>query len=266
MSWGVTTNLVFKLDQAKIDFIKGPLGGHIGTSWDPDIRFANPRQYDLWRKNIQLLQAEGVTIKLFVSVTTGTIEIEPIELLEWVRELGVQSLALERLTHNGSANNNLHIFPTNLEQDAWFLKMHQQIKQHNARDWFSNEFFENIYSKFESGYTSAGTFCRDCEEKLFTLNADGTIAGCPNSAPEQAFGHINDDIPTLLYGEKRLDVIACERSRDPRCYECPVFSYCGGDCHQLAWEGDVCGAPKSTMLQLAGINTHNNKIFMIKEI
>ena len=265
MSWGVTTNLVFKLDQAKIDFIKGPLNGHVGTSWDPDIRFANPRQYDLWRKNIQLLQAEGITIKLFVSITTGTIAIEPIELLEWVKELGVQSLALERLTHNGSANENPHIFPTNIEQDAWFLKMHQQIKQYDARGWFQNEFFENIYSKFEKGYTGAGTFCRDCEEKLFTLNADGTIAGCPNSAPEQAFGHINDDVHTLLYGEKRLDVIACERSRDPRCYECPVFSHCGGDCHQLAWQDEVCGAPKSMMRELAGINTHKNKIFMIKE-
>ncbi len=266
-SWGITTNLTFKLDQAKIDFIQGPLGGRIGTSWDPDIRFANPKQYDLWRKNVQTLVDLGVHIKLFVSVTKGTVSMEPIDLLEWVRDLGVQELALERLTMNGNATSNLHIFPTNLEQDAWFLKMHQQSEQAQARGWFNNEFLESIYAKFEHNFTQGGTFCRDCEEKLFTLNADGTIAGCPNSAPEQAFGHIDDDIAVLLTNPQRIDNIACERSRDPRCYECPVFSKCGGDCHQLAWDGDICGAPKSLMRTLAGINTGVNKrVIAIKEL
>lgn len=266
-SWGVTSNLTFKLTQEIIDFIKGPLGGRMGTSWDPDIRFANPKQYDLWRKNVETLINLGVTIKLFVSVTKGTIGIEPIELLEWVRDLGVSELALERLTINGSARQNLHIFPTNLEQDAWFLKMHEQSEQNNARGWFDNEFLETIYSKFETGFTASGTFCRDCEEKLFTVNADGSISGCPNSAPEHQFGNINDEIKTLLTSPTRIENISCERSRDVRCYSCPVFQYCGGDCHQLEWQGDICGAPKSLMMNLAGINTISKpKIIRIKEI
>jgi radical SAM protein with 4Fe4S-binding SPASM domain len=262
-SWGITTNLTFKLDQEKIDFILGPLEGRIGTSWDPDIRFANPKQYDLWRKNVQTLQGLGVDIKLFVSVTKGTINIEPIDLLEWVRDLGVKELALERLTLNGSALANPQIFPTNLEQDDWFLRMHQQIEQHDARNWVDNEFFETIYSKFETGFTAGGTFCRDCEEKLFTLNADGTIAGCPNSAPEQAFGHIDDSIADLLINPQRLLNITCERSRDPRCYSCEVFQYCNSDCHQLDWQDDVCGAPKSLMKMLS---TKNRKVISIKKI
>lgn len=266
-SWGITTNLTFKLTQDKIDFIMGPLGGRIGTSWDPDIRFASPKQYDLWRKNVQTLVDMGVDIKLFISVTKGTVAMDPLELLEWVRDLGVKELALERLTMNGSAKSNLHIFPDNLEQDAWFLKMHQQSQQAGARKWVHNEFLESIYAKFESGFTAGGTFCRDCEEKLFTLNAGGTIAGCPNSAPEQEFGHIDDDINQLLYSPKRIENIACERSRDPRCYQCPVFQYCGGDCHQLEWDGDICGAPKSLMLALSDINTRRtHKIIAIKEI
>ena len=47
-----------------------------------------------------------------------------------------------------------------------------------------------------------GTFCRDCEQKIFTVNADGTISGCPNAAPEFQFGHINDDIKTLINSPK----------------------------------------------------------------
>lgn len=268
-SWGITTNLAFKLDQEKIDFIMGPLGGRIGTSWDPDIRFSSPKQYDLWRKNVATLIGLGVTVKLFVSVTTGTIKIEPIDLLEWVRDLGVQELALERLTMNGSARENIDIFPSNIDQDHWFLKMHQQSEEAGARSWFDNEFLENVYSKFETGFTNAGTFCRDCEEKLFTVNADGTIAGCPNSAPEECFGNISDDIETLFQNPKRIEAIACERSRDPRCYHCPVFQYCSGDCHQLTWEGNICGAPKSLMKSLANksaVNIQTKKIILLKEI
>jgi radical SAM protein with 4Fe4S-binding SPASM domain len=133
--------------------------------------------------------------------------------------------------------------------------MHEQSELAAARNWFNNEFLETIYAKFETGFTAGGTFCRDCEEKLFTLNADGTIAGCPNSAPEHYFGNISDPIEELLANPQRLDNIVCERSRDPRCYECPVFSYCGGDCHQLSWEDNICGAPKALMRNLAGINT-----------
>ena len=264
-SWGITTNLTFKLTEDQIKFIQGPLNNRIATSWDPDIRFANPKQYDLWRKNVKTLIDLGVTIKLFVSVTKGTINIEPIELLEWVRELGVSELALERLTLNGSARQNLHIFPSNIEQDQWFLRMHEQSEKAGAREWFKNEFLESVYAKFEQNFVGGGTFCRDCEEKLFTVNADGTIAGCPNSAPEDSFGTIRDNILALLSSPKRIENIVCERSRDPRCYECPVFSKCGSDCHQLEWEGNVCGAPKSLMSQLAGINIKTRKIIPIKE-
>jgi len=265
-SWGVTTNLVFKLKNDVLDFMSGPLNKRIGTSWDPDIRFDNPRQYDLWRGNVRTLLEEGFDIKLFISVTQGTIDIEPIELLEWIRELGVKEVSFERLTHNGSANMHPEIFPKNIDQDTWFLKMHEQSEKYSARTWFDNEFFETIYSKFETNFTNGGTFCRDCEEKLFTLNADGTISGCPNSAPENQFGNIDMDIGKLLLDPTRLETIACERNRDPRCYSCEVFQYCGGDCHQLSWQDEVCGAPKSLMRKLAGLDNINKKIISIKPL
>jgi len=254
-TWGVTTNLVFKLREDIFNFMSGPLKKRIGTSWDPDIRFDNPRQYDLWRSNVKTLLEEGFDIKLFISVTKGTIAIDPIELLEWIKELGVKEVSFERLTNNGNAKLHPEIFPSNLEQDAWFLRMHKQSEEHGAREWFDNEFLENVYKKFETGFNKSGTFCRDCEEKLFTLNADGTISGCPNAAPEQVYGNIDSDINILLRDPKRIELITCERNRDPRCYSCEVFRYCGGDCHQLSWQDNICGAPKSLMKTLAGINT-----------
>jgi radical SAM protein with 4Fe4S-binding SPASM domain len=263
MTWGATTNLVYKLDEEQIDLIKDCFDNRIGTSWDPKIRFANQKQNDLWLKNVKTVVDRGIDVKLFISVTKDTVDIEPIELLKWVKSLGIKELSFERLTGNGNANLHPEIFPTNIEQDAWFLKMHHQSEEHGCREWFDNEFLETIYGKFETGFLKGGTFCRDCEEKLFTVNADGTISGCPNSAPEFQFGNIDDDIKTLINSPIRIENIACERSRDPRCYSCDVFEYCGGDCHQLGWQDDVCGAPKSLMRFLK--NNQKRKIWMIKD-
>lgn len=261
-TWGATTNLVFKMYDRHFGLIQDVFGGRIATSWDPKIRFDNDKQYKLWRSNVKELLRRNITVKMNISVTVDTISIEPIVLLRWIRMLGVQEVSFERLTSDGSALRHPDIFPTNKAQDAWFLKMHEQSERYGARDWFENEFLENVYSKFETGFTKGGTFCRDCEEKIFTLNADGSIAGCPNSAPEKQFGHINMSIDELINNPIRIDNISCERSRNPLCYSCDVFSYCGGDCHQLAWQDDVCGAPKSLMKSLS---KSNKRVWILKE-
>jgi len=195
---------------------------------------------------------------LFISVTKDTIAMEPIELLKWIKELGVQEISFERLTGNGNAKLHPEIFPNNIEQDKWFLKMHHQSKEFDCRNWFDNDTLEVIYSKFETGFLKGGTFCRDCEQKIFTINADGTISGCPNSAPEFSYGTINDDIQTIINSPVRIENIACERARNPICFSCEVFEFCGGDCHQLAWQDDICGAPKSLMKELKSSIKYDN--------
>lgn len=261
VTFGATTNLVFKLYEKHFGVIEHCFNNRIATSWDPKIRFSNHKQYELWHSNVKELIKRGVTVKLNISVTQDTLNIEPIVILRWIRRLGVHEVSFERLTGNGSANKHPEIFPKNKDQDAWFLKMYEQSEKYGAREWFNNDFLETIYAKFETGFIGGGTFCRDCEEKIFTLNADGTIAGCPNSAPEQHFGHINMDINELINNPVRIENIACERSRNPLCHSCEVFSYCGGDCHQLDWQDDVCGAPKSLMKKLS-----NKKIWILKEL
>lgn len=249
-SWGITTNLVHKLTPEKLEFIDTVLGKRIGTSWDPKIRFDNINQRILFEENIKLLLGRGVTIKLFVSLTKDVVNMKPIELLMYVKGLGVQEMDIERVTKNGHATRNLHIFPTNKEMDDWFLEMHHQMEEYGARDWFHNNFMENIYTKFETGQTKAGTWCRDCEQKLFTINADGTIAGCPNSAPEDHYGTIDMPIYDLLFAPKRIEIMACEAAGNSLCLECPVYKYCGGDCHQLEWDGTICASPRSLMIHL----------------
>ena len=115
--------------------------------------------------------------------------------------------------------------------------------------YFSNTLFDSVLTSFVHT-THSGCRCRSCEQKIFTLNADGTIGGCPNSAVDNTFGFITDDIVDLLGSEGRMQNIVCESQRNPNCYGCEVFDICNGDCHQLAWQDNVCAAPKSLMKKL----------------
>jgi radical SAM protein with 4Fe4S-binding SPASM domain len=260
ITWGATTNLVFKLTDDKLEFMRTVLNKRIGTSWDPKIRFANEKQRELWENNVRTLIADGFTLKLFVSMSRDVTNTEPKEIIDYAIGLGIQEIDFERITMNGNAKKNLALWPSNKELDAWFLKYHEQIVEHNLRDKIYHNFMENIYAKTELNFPDAGTWCRNCEQKLFTLNADGTIAGCPNSAPEDHYGNIDMPFFELLLNPKRKEIIACEAARDPRCFVCPVFDICGSDCHQLEWEGDVCASPKSLMMKLKdNINNTVNK-------
>jgi radical SAM protein with 4Fe4S-binding SPASM domain len=244
--WSTTTNLVYKLDNEKIDFMKTAFSNGLATSWDKGIRFSNQKQEDLWRDNVKTLLQEGMDVTLMVSLSKSVVDVEPIELLNFVSDLGVKYLHLERITPNGNANLNPHIFPTNKELDAWFVKMWHQSVEHGMYKKFENLFFNSILSSL-TFTTHSGCRCRQCEQKIFTINADGNIGGCPNSAVDNTFGSLEDDIPTLLTSPGRMANIACESSRNPLCYSCEVFDICNGDCHQLAWEGDICASPKSLM-------------------
>jgi radical SAM protein with 4Fe4S-binding SPASM domain len=255
-SWGCTTNLVHKLTPEKLKFIDTVLNKRIGTSWDPKIRFENQQQIELFENNIKLLLERGVRIKLFVSLTQDVVKTEPINLLRYVKNLGVQEMDIERVTKNGNATKNIEIFPSNKDMDSWFVKMHEQMILYDARKWFDNNFMENIYTKFETGFTKAGTWCRDCEQKLFTINADGTIAGCPNSAPEDYYGNIDTKPADLFTTPKRIHFISKEKMGNNLCLDCSVYKYCGGDCHQLEWEGNQCASPR-TLMKLLDVQSIN---------
>ncbi|MNC27064.1 hypothetical protein D3C75_752240 [compost metagenome] len=53
-----------------------------------------------------------------------------------------------------------------------------------------------------------------------------------------------------MTSEGRMCNIQSEIIRHPMCSVCPVFDVCNGDCHQLSWEGMVCAAPKSMMMEM----------------
>lgn len=249
---GITTNLVYKLKQEQIDFFKSLDG--FGTSWDPDIRFDNDKQYNLWFANMQTMVKErghsGVVLNVSVSRQVATMNQE--DLIHFLKSTGAYKVLFDRITMNGNAVSHLELFPSNQEINDWYLKMDEANTKLGSRKWFDNAALEDVYMKFENGNSSCGTFCRDCEERNVTINGDGTISGCPNSAQEEAFGNIDMSIPELFTSAKRLDIMVTERVRNEQCFGCSVFNYCGSDCHRLAWDGDICASPRQLMKKLAG--------------
>jgi radical SAM protein with 4Fe4S-binding SPASM domain len=257
-SFGITTNLTYKLTEDRLDFFSRVMTGkRIGTSWDPTIRFANKKQEKLWEDNVRFLVDQGFILKAFVSLSKDVVNRSPREMIDYLRGLGITEISWERITGNGNAL--LHgekLYPTNAALQDFFMRAYEEC--YDLRGEFEDVFMETVYNKFEKGLLHQGTFCRDCEQKLFTINADGTIAGCPNAAPTDHYGNINQSVEDVINSKGRQKVIIDEQViRDPRCYSCPVFAYCHSDCHQLEWQGDVCPAPKTLMMEL--LNGTNNK-------
>jgi len=264
MWWSVTTNLVFPLTQDKLDLIEKAFNNNISTSWDSGIRFENENQENLWEKNVRTLTAiPNFNMTVQISLSRSIMEMNPEELIEKFIDLKVNHLHIERISLDGNAKKNLDIMPHNQEQDKWFIDLwNAYIKNDNYKK-IHIAFFESLLTSLVYN-THSGCRCRSCEKKIFTLNADGTIGGCPNSAAHSPFGHIDDDIMSLLLSPGRMCNIADETNRNEKCLSCPVFDVCNGDCHQLSWDGDYCPAPKSLMIYLKE-NLEENKV-LYKEL
>lgn len=257
-TFAAATNLVYKLTDDIRFFIRDKLDNGISTSWDPDIRFKNNKQENLWLSNLKTLISDGINVTLNISISTSVINLDIEKLLIWIKSLGIQDLSFERITSHGNASNNNSIVPNNRDVDNWYLRLHEASEKLGARKWFNNTLLEEVYVKFEKRISNSGTFYRACEERLFTINADGTIAGCPNSAPDSIYGNIKDSISSLLTSPGRIETMAKEKMRNELCLSCNVFEFCGSGCYQLQWDGYICPSPKTLMQKLANITIENN--------
>lgn len=246
--FALQTNLVYKLTDERVQLIDDLfMEKGFGTSYDYKMRFNTFQQQLQWEDNVRELVKRGHYITIMVSLSKELIEaFEPVDIINYIADLGVQHVLFERITSNGNALLNPEIQPQNLDLDAWILKMYEQTMEYKLYDRIHNMFLDEIARSFVNRM-HVGNRCRNCEQSLLTINADGTIAGCPNSALDGAWGNINWTIKDNLNSKKRLHTIGCELTRNPNCFTCPVTSICNGDCHRLPWQGDICAAPKSLM-------------------
>lgn len=266
VTYGIQTNLVFSLTKEKLNFLDliKPFG--IGTSWDKDIRFGSINSFDvnlknkqlnLWENNVKKLSSLGHDITLMVSINEAILKMEPFEIINYAHSLGIKYILFERITGNGNANLNPDIFPKNLQIDSWLLKMYTQTIELKLYEKIKNMFLNEIAFSFLKK-SHIGNRCRNCEQSLITINADGTLSGCPNSANEKIWGNLSQSIDEIFSSKVRIGAICKELTRNKICLSCPVNDICNGDCYKLPWENDICAAPKSLMQFIKKNNDYSN--------
>ena len=255
------SNLTFKLTDEILDFIKTRFDGNVGTSWDGWIRWANEKQYDLWKRNLKTLKEHDVHIFLKVSVSRPLVASTPDWFLDQLDALGVDEVALERLTVGGNAEVNMNIFPDNVEQDAWYLALYHRYMERQPA--YKITTLDNLKLKLEMGLVKIDTNCRNCEQNLVTINSNGTLGGCPNMATEHKHAKITQPVKVFLESDGRVDEIVKELDFTEACLACDVFDLCGGDCHRLPWQNGRCGGLKNTLRHLSGRSTQSNLIIKV---
>lgn len=261
VSMCANSNLTFKLTDDIVSFIKVYFDSNIGTSWDNWIRWDNTKQFDLWCKNVKRLRDEGVFIHLKVSVSRDLIATSPDWFLDKMESIGVDDIALERLTAGGNTDNNLSVFPNNEDQDNWYLALYLRYKERKPS--FTIKTLDILEMKLRTGLVKVDTNCRNCEQNLVTINSNGTLGGCPNVAAERNHATLEDPVEVFLSSSGRLDEIVKELDFSEICIQCDVFDLCGGDCHRLPWQGYRCGGLKNTLRYLSGRQTHLNLILKV---
>lgn len=250
-SLGCTSNLTLPLTPLRLKFIKELLRNRIGTSWEiGSNRFSNKKIFDRWKSNVKLLLERGTTIKLNVSITSELLVIRPEDFLSLITSFGVQEVALERLTKNGSAIDNEDCFPNPETQDKWATELFKLYKK--TKPAFAINTFDTLEERIHRGQLKADTHCRNCEQKMFTISADGKVSGCPNGAVTETYTNLAEGYEKALNHPDRVTLMARELSIDPRCFSCDVFDLCGGDCWRLPWSGNRCGGYKYLIRHISG--------------
>ena len=272
VSYGMQTNLAYHLNESKLNFINNTFKDYgLGTSWDYKIRFgstsANPnvgkRIERMWEDNVMKLADQGHSLSLMVSLSKDLIrDISPYKIINYASTLGFKYILFERITGDGNALTNPEVFPKNKEVDSWLLRMFEETMEYKLYNDIGNMFLNEIANSFSRKKHIANR-CRNCEQSLITINADGTMSGCPNSAPNKIWGNIFQKPNEVLSSPVRVSAVCKEMSRNPVCHTCPVNDVCNGDCYKLPWEGDICAAPKSLMSYIKENKDLQNKMDLL---
>lgn len=203
--WAITTNLVYTLTKKHIDLFN--LMHQVTTSW------LQPIQYT------------------------------PSMIFDYMINLEVSTLNFERLAFTGravnqtvSCNNEIvSLIPTNAQIDQWLFEAYKTSKLPKYKH-LTIPIFKEVDCSINGDLV--GCRARKCMQTVYTINPDGSIGGCPNTACYA---------PNNVNAIQRFDnkLIKLEQQRHTQCLTCKYYQYCNGDCFQLKHDHTGCPGMKS---------------------
>lgn len=255
--WSITTNLVYQLiDQHMIlfDMMVPYANSHvkmIQTSWDDVIRYKSQHQLKLWEDNVITLIKAGIIVQPTICITSALINnYRPKQLFDYMLNLGVTQLNFERLTNTGRAVNQFVIvnnakqklIPKNIDVDKWLYNAYMTSKMPPYSN-ITIPIFQGVEQSIKGEFL--GCRARKCMQTVFTINPDGSIGGCPNTAC-----YAPNSISSIKWVDNKL--VGQEKIQRTECLMCKYYQYCNGDCFQLAHDDTGCPGMKSIYQYLLG--------------
>lgn len=209
------------------------MGGIIGTSYSPYMRFTDIGEYNRWLDNLRAAVANSVKPYLIITLSKQYIDtVRPRVLLDFLISEKIWGFHFEPLTDDGFASERwLDIKPDCKAYDLWKTEFANLfISQQAYKQIEKSDIIGKARVFVDGGFT--GCCSRNCYMSVFTINSNGTIGGCPNKSNTEVFGTLNDDFNKILNSPVRRQAIVKEKARRDECLSCDLFKYCNGGCVQ----------------------------------
>lgn len=236
LKWCITTNLIYEITDKHLQVFKKmvpykePL---VMTSYDfGDLRFTG-KQENLWKSNVKLLQDNGIKVQPIICVTKYVVDnISVSDFFDFLDTNNIKQFNLERITETGRAVQN-KVKPANEAQNRWLLSI---FKEYERRGNLMCPLFHGVIESLKGTYL--GCRARKCMNTVITINPDGSLAGCPNTA-DNTYGDL-----TSVNDCRKCQLIEQERKKPLECLICSYYKYCNGDCFQLKFDSTGCSGMK----------------------
>lgn len=261
------TNLMYKIDQEYIDFIKREYGNQIGISWDAKIRFGSTSRglsEELFFNNFRELVNANIDIAIAVTVQNNLLEVDP---LSFVGKFdGAKSVDFEFLTIFDDKTRHLKV--DNLKWSKYFAKIVEYYATHDLTwsmpqvDLFTKSFLENRIYQCK---------CNCCEHRTFTMNVNGSVGLCPDDTYINPISSVIEMTENWSAFEKKAlqKYIMQKCNQLPEiCTRCKFFDYCGGNCEPTLFDENQEDCPLSQIsleYQFQNIEVFKKKLQQAKD-
>lgn len=261
------TNLIYKIDDEFIDFIKREYRGTMGISWDADIRFGSvainkkTEQEQVFFKNLKKLIDAGIKAHISITAQKNLLNYDPLEIVEKFH--GADSIDFELLTTFDDQTRSLR--PNNKKWADWLYRL-VDYYENNEVSWCLPQV--DLFTKTLMTGKLFDCKCNCCDKRTFTMNPNGTVGLCPDKTYVEPFSTV-DEMYTdwAAFEAKSIDVIMkklMELEEHEMCYKCEHYDICGGNCDASLFDDtDECPLSKKV---IGRVRTNINRFIQLYEI
>lgn len=238
------TNLMYKIDDEYIDFIKTEYKAHIGVSWDYKIRFGSTSSglsEDLFLNNFNKLVANGIEMAVAITVHKYLVD-QDVESI--VKKFdGAKSLDFEFLTYFDEKTKNLKV-----DNEDWSRFYTELVKYYSDNRTTWSMPLVDLFTKSVAENKIYQCKCNCCQNRTFTMNCNGTVGLCPDEtyfAPLSTVNEMVNNWPQFVKAAAEKHAVQISRTIKNLCMNCEFYDYCGGNCEEQLLDDQDTECPMS---------------------